>query len=312
MLESILFSVSVTGPIFLMLVVGFILRRLHWITDQFVQLGARLVFNLCLPVLLFLTISKANPAQALNLELMGAGVLVTLLGWGLLHGLAPWVAAPRDVGVVVQGGFRANMGIIGLAYCGAAYGQQGLVVASLYLALVTILFNVLSTLSLNWSLSASRGVIQQIKGVLRNPLIIGICLALPFSWWQWPLPAMVRQSGEYLAQLCLPLALLCAGASVSLKSFKADSGATGLACGAKLILMPVLAIAVGVWMDLSPMALGVLVMMASAPTASASYAMVRAMGGNAALAANVIAVTTVLGAISVSLTLSALRFLDLI
>lgn len=309
MLESIIFSASVTGPIFAMMVVGFVLKRLRWINDEFTQTGSKLVFNLCLPVLLFLTISKADPQLALNWTLIGCGVAVTLLGWALLHLVAPWVTQARDVGVVVQGGFRANMGIIGLAYCGSAYGNEGLILASLYLAVVTLLFNVLSTLSLNWSLAREGGVLNQVKGMFKNPLIIGITLALPFSFFGWELPEIARQSGQYLAQLCLPLALLCAGASISLNAFKADAAPTALACFGKLVMMPIIAVMAGVIMKLPPTSLGVLIMMVSAPTASASYPMVRAMGGNAVMAANIIGVTMIFGVLSVSGMLTLLRWL---
>jgi malonate transporter len=66
--------------------------------------------------------------------------------------------------VVVQGIFRSNMAIIGLAYCVNAYGEPGLAAASLYVGLVNILFNVLSVVSLSSSLHAS----QNPRRVLRS------------------------------------------------------------------------------------------------------------------------------------------------
>ncbi len=86
---------------------------------------------------------------------------------------ARWVHPVEERGIVIQGGFRSNMGIIGLAYCVNAYGNQGLITASLYLALVTILFNVLSVITLSRSFNRGAGIRATLLGIAKNPLILG-------------------------------------------------------------------------------------------------------------------------------------------
>lgn len=310
MLDSILFSLDVTLPIFMVMVLGFVLKRTGWIDETFVNTATRLVFNFGLPTLLFLNISAASPGLAFSWDLILVGVVVTLVGGALMVPLARFVPNMADRGVVIQAGYRSNLAIVGLAYCAAAYGEQGLVLSSMFIAVVTLLFNVMAVVVLNVYLSGNSHYWAQIKSMLTNPLIIGICAALPFSIWGIQVPSVVRQSGGYLAQLSLPIALICTGASLSLLSIKADSRATLAGVTGKLLLLPILAIIFGVWVGLGPMELGVLVMMMAAPTAAASYTMVRTMGGNSALAANLIGLTTVFSVVSVSSFLSILRFLD--
>ena len=312
-LATVEFSLAVTGPIFVILGLGAWLRRAGMINEAFIEVGSRLVFNVTLPALLFISVAKTRLDTSANLALIGFGLVATLAAWGLAEVLATVaVSAERDRGVVVQGAFRSNMAIVGLAYCVNAYGEAGLVAASLYVGIVTILFNILSVVTLNRSLHAQQGITPVLRSVATNPLIIGIVLALPVSISGLRLPAIVLQSGEYFANMTLPLALLCTGAALDFRSLRHDPRDTLLAAAGKLFAVPLLFVAGGIAWGFRGIELGVLLLMSSAPTAAASYVMVRAMGGNAALAANIIALTTLGSLVTTSAGIVLLRSLRLI
>ncbi|MCB1937934.1 MAG: AEC family transporter [Rhodocyclaceae bacterium] len=302
------FSFSVTGPIFVILALGVWLMRIGMLTDAFVEAGSRLVFTVALPALLFISIGKTRFEAAANFDLVAFGAVATLTTFLVLEGVARrWVAQPADRGVVVQGGFRSNMGIVGLAYCVNAYGEAGLVAASLYLGLITILFNILAVITLGRAQHTQPSVGRLVKGIVTNPIIIGIVLALPVSWSGVALPDLVVQSGQYFANLTLPLALLCTGASLDFKRLRLESRNTLLASVAKLVFVPLVFVLGGVAVGFRGIDLGVLLLMSSTPTAAASYVMVRAMGGNAVLAANIIAVTTLGSILTTSAAIMVLR-----
>lgn len=307
------FSLTVTGPIFVILALGVLLMRTGMLTDAFVEAGSRLVFNIALPALLFVSISGTDPAEAANLRLIAFGGVATLTAFVILEALALRLVSPaRDRGVVVQGAFRSNMAIIGLAYCVNAYGEAGLVAASMYVGVITILFNVLAVVTLSRSLQRSRGPGKIMRGIALNPLILSIAAALLLSWSGLRLPGVALQSLQYFADLTLPLALLCTGASLSFASLRREMSNTLLAAGCKLLIIPLAFALGGVALGLRGVDLAVLVLMASAPTAAASYVMVRAMGGNAPLAANIIALTTLGSLVTTSLAVMLLRGLQLI
>lgn len=311
-LEVLHFSFSVTGPIFLILLLGVWFMRIGILNDAFIETGSRLVFTVALPALLFVSISKTHFSQTANFDLIIFAAVATVVSVLLLEVFAYYFIAPaEDRGVVVQGAFRSNMGIIGLAYCVNAYGEKGLVAASLYLGLITILFNVLSVITLSRSLHKSQGVGNVIRGIAKNPLIIGILLALPVSYLEIKLPAVLLQSGEYFSKMTLPLALLCTGASLDFHSLRQEMGKTVLATFSKLVIMPLLFVLGGLWLGFRGIDMGILLLMSSAPTAAASYIMVRAMGGNAPLAANIIALTTLGSILTTSAGITVLRSLGL-
>ncbi len=312
-LQTLAFSFSITGPIFVVLVLGIFLSRRQMINDNFIDVGSRLVFNVTLPALLFISISRTSIEQSANLPLIGAGLLLTVVGYVLLELLAAKTVQPAaDRGVVVQGGFRSNMGIIGLAYCFNAYGDAGLAGASLYLGAVTILYNVLAVITLSRSLNRDQGLGPTLRGIARNPLIIGILLGVPFAWSGVQLPQLVVRTGEYFAQMTLPLALLCAGASLNFRAMRSDMRSALIASAGKLLLVPLLTIGAGIALGFRGLELGILTLMTSAPTAAASYVMARAMGGNAPLAANIVVMTTLGSLLTTSLTVTLLHGLGLI
>lgn len=291
--NTVLFSFAVTGPIFLLLGLGAWLAHLRAVNDNFVEVGSRLVFTWALPALLFVSIAKTSISATTNLELIAYGLVAMLV----LFVLTEWavtalVQPPEDRGVVVQGIFRSNMAIIGLAYCVNAYGEVALAAASLYVGILSILFNILGVITLSRSLHKHQGVGRMLRNIVTNPLIIGIVLALPFAWWDVRPPALVMKAGETLADMTLPLALLCTGASLDFHTLKQEFSNTMLASLSKLVAIPFLFTLGGWWWGFRGMDLGILLLMSSAPTAAASYVMARAMGGNATLAANTVALTT--------------------
>lgn len=293
LLTALSFAFTVTGPIFVILLLGIALARVGLINDAFVDVGSRLVFNVTLPSLLFISISKTNLEETANFGLIGYALAGTATVYLLLEFLAGHIVQPReDRGVVVQGAFRSNMGIVGLAYCVNAYGERGLAAASIYLGLVTILLNVLAVITLNRSLNKHRSVLATVGAIAKNPLILGILLALPVAWAQIRLPGVLLKTGEYFAQMTLPLALLCTGASLSLKPVRDELRNAVYASAGKLVLVPVLMTTGGYFIGFRGIDLGILFLMSASPTAAASYVMTRAMGGNAGLAANIIAYTT--------------------
>ncbi|WP_417537801.1 AEC family transporter [Marinomonas sp.] len=312
-LDVLAFSFSITMPIFLILALGVLLYRIRIINDNFIDVASKLVFNVTLPALLFISISKSDIGQDTDLSLViYAMAAVTVTYFALEFFLSIWVSDKAERAVLVQGAFRSNMGIIGLAYCVNAYGNGVFSVASVYLGGVTVLFNILSVIGLSRALGKNTNALSILKGIAKNPLIIAIVAAFLSSLIGLSLPSTLYKAGDYFAQMTLPLALLCAGASLSFSSLKNGMIGALIASVGKLVFIPFVLTFGGYLLGYRGMELGVLFLMSSAPTASASYIMVRAMNGNSALAANIIVITTIASLISTSIGVTLLRSFHLI
>lgn len=310
-ISLLLATLAITAPIFLVVICGYLLRRVGLIDDHFIGMGSRMVFNFTLPVLLFVSIATKTLTFGVAMQMALAGVATTLVIWALSEWLAKRTIEPRaDRGVVVMGSFRSNLGIVGLAYCFNAYGDEGVAAVAMYLAFVTVLFNVLSVVTLSRKQGGDSSWLGTVQGILRNPLIVAIALALVWNALQLPVPQIMLTTGNYFAAMTLPLALLCAGGSLSLAALKQDVGKVTIATLIKLLLTPLLTALLGFALGLRGMHLELVVLMSCAPSAAAGYAMVRAMGGNAKLIASIIASTTLMSFASTAVIISLMRVMQ--
>jgi predicted permease len=304
-------TLIVTGPIFLIVLLGLVLRRIGFIDDHFNQIASRLVFSICLPVLLFTTISQIDLNDTINFPVfyfsLAGAVLTFALSW-----LAATFIEPRtDRGVVVQGSFRSNLGVIGLALCANAYGAPGLALASLLMASLTVSYNILSVFILSFYSNTDLDWTTILVDILKNPLIIAIAVAFVVAYFGIPVPGILLSAGDYIGSMALPLALLGTGAGISLRALRDSSQATGLVIGLKAVLLPGILTVVAIQLGFRGTDLGVLFLLFVSPTATASYAMVKAMGANDTLAANLVMTTTLVCILSCSLGLFLLKVFNL-
>lgn len=313
MLAAFQFAFDVTAPIFLIIFFGVVLRKRRVITEDFAKSGSDLVFRVTLPALLFSKVAVAdfsNPPLALVGYACGSLLILFLFTDKCL---AP-LFHKDDRGVMVQGVLRSNFGIIGLAYCLSAFGDGVMPIVSVFLACTVILINILSVVTLCKHHGGEDGHISvwtTVGAVLRNPLIWSIVVALLVSYFKITINTMIMETLEYLARVTLPLALLCVGASIRWHEFRA-SKSLYFATALKLLFFPLITVVGAVLFGFRGEELGVLYLMTAAPTAAASYPMVRAIGGNYHLAAAIVAATSLCSIASTTIGLFILKSFQLI
>ncbi|WP_044471147.1 AEC family transporter [Mannheimia massilioguelmaensis] len=308
-LSSLLFSISVTLPTILLLALGIYLRNKKMIDDKFCEQATKVVFNVTLPVLLFFSVYGKNIDYHSQLKILSVGIIGTTLLFILAEIFAAkFIIEKRERGIFVQAIYRGNNGILGLAFCIAAFGESATAPASIYSAAVIFLYNILAVITLTRSLATGKVSIPLIlKGIIKNPLIIGIVLALIANSMSLELPKPLLSTGHYLANVTLPLALICAGATINFSVFSnKTSQVVLLGSFGRLFITPIFMVIVAKCFGLDGMLLGVVALMNTTPVASAMYAMVRGMGGNATIAANIIGITTVGSMITTSLIILVL------
>jgi malonate transporter len=309
-LNSLSFTASIVAPIFFIVFLGYLLKRIKVIDDAFISTASKLVFVITLPALVFMSISRTDFHAVFNPEQLGFVLIGTLVSFiSLWAGAKYWIKQPEDLGVFIQGAFRSNYGIIGLAMSYNLFSDSGLAQASLLLALVIPLFNVLSIIAL--TIPAQRSGAARFSStlfeVIKNPLIIAVLLALPFSYFGFKLPEVAQKTGQYFANLTLPLALLAIGGSLNLASLRNTSAHATWATLCKLIFIPMVLTIVAWIYGFKGQDLAMLMVLFGCPTAAASFVMAKGMGGNAELAANIILMTTLGSVITLSAGIYLLR-----
>lgn len=307
---ALAFALSVTLPNILLLCLGKYLALKKNINTEFCSQASDFVFKFGLPFLLFVNLVGAKIEFAAQSKLVLAGLISTFVLFVLAEIFAHFfVPQPADKGVFVQGVFRSNLGIAGLAFIQNAYGAEGLAAGAVYMGIITIELNVLSVITLSRTAHGSLGdkLRDMAYKIVKNPLIVAIVAALSLNISGIHLPEFLLQTFRYMGNLALPLALICAGATFNLRSASKWSDVSMLSSIGRLLVAPIVAAVTGLLFGFRGIEMGILFLMTATPVAAASYVMAKAMGGNDVAAANIMGITTVGGMFSAGIGITILR-----
>jgi malonate transporter and related proteins len=291
-------------PLFALIVAGYYLRRWAFPNEAFWPGAERLNYFILFPALLFSSLANApldNPALPRLALAVLLGLGVAWLALLLVRRLRGWPAG--RFGAFSQGILRFNT-YLGLAAVGSLFGQPGLTLAALMLALMVPTVNVLSV----WSLTAERGVSARslLLPILKNPLILACLGGALVNLSGLGLPGGSDRLLGLLAAASLPLGLLCVGAALKPEQLGGEIPALSWNSLLRLLAMPLLAWTVAYALALPPMETTVLVLFFALPTAPTAYVLTRQLGGDSQLMAGIITLQTLLAAASLPLLLHLL------
>jgi len=296
-------------PVFLVVGLGYGLKRSPLLDETFLFQLNRLVYYLALPLLLFYKIASADFSVSFDPFLVGGMAVVVAAGFLLTYCFAVMCGYSQEVrGTFSQCAFRGNLAYIGLAIVFNAYGESGLATAGMLLGFIVPLLNFFSIVALLLPHRQSRlRPTLFAKQIVLNPLIVACFAGTLWSLLQLPFP-MVLDKALYIATgMALPLALISIGASFSLQKLRGDLGTAFWACGWKLVVMPVMAALLLTTLGVQGENLAVGVLFAGTPTATAAYIFTQQMRGDAELAGAIIMLTTLLSIVSYTLILLMLK-----
>jgi malonate transporter len=297
------------APVFLLIVLGFALKKsLLRLETQWHGLE-RLVYYVLFPALLIETLARADLAAVPVAGVGGALLLAALLISGLCLGLRPFLATRCAIDgpaftSIFQGATRWQT-FVALAVAGNLYGDLGLALASVAMVAIIPLVNVLSVAVLAHYASPERQSVRSIAmTVVRNPLIWACAIGLAINVSHLPLPRVWHEVAEALGRSSLAIGLLVTGAGLHLEGLFRPSFAAALGVFLKLILMPVVAVALAVLFGLSGPNLVIVASCSAVPTSSSAYVLARQMGGDAPLLAQIITLQTVIAALTMPIAIA--------
>ncbi|HYG89049.1 MAG TPA: AEC family transporter [Azospirillum sp.] len=295
------------APIFLLILLGYALRRIEVVPAAFWAPADKLTYHLLFPCLIIDELVKANLAAFEVLPMAAAMLIAASAAAGLL------LAGRRYTGLdgpaftsVFQGGIRVNT-YVGLAGARALYGTAGLTLTAVGIALVIPLVNVLSVVVLaRYGRDAKGASFRTVLGSLaRNPLIIAAAVGAFLALSGIGKPPMVGDVVEILARAALPMGLLSVGAGLNLGAARSAGVGVAMASMVKLLLMPGATAAFAALLGVKGLPLTVAVLFNALPCSASAYILARQMGGDHALLAAIITVQTLLAALTLPLVLAA-------
>lgn len=311
MLSNFCYSINATLPIFLVMFLGWWLKRIHFLTDEFISVADKLVFKVALPVLVFKDIAGADLSSDFDLRFVAFCFLSTCVFFGVTWILAELFMKDKQmIGSFVQGSFRGSAAILGIAFAQNIYGDSGLVPMMIVASIP--LFNIFSVIVLMRSQHAGETdkkvvVKKTLKGIITNPIILGIFLGIPFAIIQFQFPVILQKGIQSVANLSTPLALITIGAGFSVGTAKQKWKPTVIASIIKLIVIPGCFLPLAIVFGFRGEALVALLILTGAPTTVSSYIMAKNMGNDAELSSSIVVVTTLMSSVTLTLIIFLLK-----
>lgn len=302
---------NIVLPVFSVILLGWLLQRFQLIDQTFLQQTNRLVYYVCLPLLLFYKIGTADFFANFNGRLVIGSVVAVMITFCISYlyaGFRHYPPAAR--GAFSQGAFRGNIAYMGLALCLNAYGEPGLTRAGILMGFLVPFLNLFAILALLWPHRGDgerKGALFWMQQIAFNPLIMASFIGILWSFLALPIPLLLERSLKIATGMTLPLALIAIGGSFSLAKLQGDLVRAALSTGIKIIWMPLLAALLLLALDVHGMDLGIGVLIAGTPAATATYIMAHQMKGDAELAGSIVMLSTLLSAITYTIALLILR-----
>jgi predicted permease len=295
-------------PVFLLIVLGFILRRSLMRLDTQWHGLERLTYYVLFPTLLIQTLVQADLSSVPVAGVGGALFLSALVMSLLCLALQPLffrlnIDGPAFTSIF-QGATRWQT-YVALAVSSNLFGQTGLALASVAMVAIIPLVNVLSVWVLAQYAAPDKPSLRTVvMTVVQNPLIWACVIGIVINLAHLPLPKIWHDVADALGRSSLGIGLLVTGAGLQLQGLFRPSLAASVAVFLKLVLMPVFAVALAVWFGISGSSLVIVAVCAAVPTSSSAYVMARQMGGDAPLLAQIITLQTIFAAITMPVVIA--------
>jgi predicted permease len=184
------------------------------------------------------------------------------------------------------------------------FGKEGATIIAIVISVIVPIVNLLCVYTLaRYGTHKSVDFVSVIKRVLKNPFIISCLLGTFFNYYNISLAGFMNDTIEVISKAALPMGLLCVGAGLDFTQLKSIQRELVISTLLKLVIYPIMVIAIGYVLDLDRLILQICLLFAIMPSATASYLMARQMGGDAPLMANIIMAQTALSVVTMPLGL---------
>lgn len=304
-MENFIYSINVTMPIFLVMVIGYILKQIGMLNDNFVTVANKFNFKVTLPFMLFKDIAGVDIKAVFDIKYVLFCAIVSTICFWVVWGTAKLLVRDKSIrGAFVQSSFRGSAAVMGLAFIQNIYGSSAM--GPLMIVSAVPLYNIFSVIVLTFEANDSTGIDKKAKirqagiNICKNPIILSILAGLIVGLLGIQFPTLVNKTVSNVAQMATPLALITIGAGFEGRKALAKIAPTMAASMIKLVLQPLVFLPVAAWMGFSGEKMIAILIMLASPTTPSCYIMAKSMNNDEVLTASVIVTTTLMAAFTLT------------
>lgn len=314
-MENLIFSLNATIPIFLMMLLGMLFRKLGWMEEVFAAKMNKFVFLVPLPVLLFEQLATVDFSEVWDIKFILFCFVVTAISI-TISTLISLLWKDRSIkGEFIQATYRSSAALLGIAFIQNIYGTAGM--APLMIIGSVPLYNIMAVVVLSvfkpGNNSFDKALVKKtLKGIATNPIIIGIVAGFVWSALKLPMPSILHKTVSSIGATATPMGLMSMGATFEMKKATSKMKPTLVAVFMKLVGFCAIFLPMAALLGFrNEEMIAILVMLGSATTVSC-FVMARNMGHEGTLSSGVIMMTTLLSAFTLTMWLDVLRSFGLV
>ena len=309
-MENLIFSLNATIPIFLMMLLGMLFRKLGWMDEVFAAKMNKFVFLVPLPVLLFEQLATVDFSEVWDIKFILFCFVVTAISITISTVISLLWKDRSIKGEFIQATYRSSAALLGIAFIQNIYGTAGM--APLMIIGSVPLYNVMAVVVLSFFKPGNNSfdkelVKKTLKGIVTNPIIIGIVVGFVWSALKLPMPLILHKTVSSIGATATPMGLMSMGATFEMKKATSKMKPTLVAVFMKLVGFCAIFLPMAALLGFrNEELIAILVMLGSATTVSC-FVMARNMGHEGTLSSGVIMLTTLLSAFTLTMWLDVLR-----
>lgn len=314
-MDNLIFSLNATIPIFLMMLLGMLFRKLGWMDEVFAAKMNKFVFLVPLPVLLFEQLATVDFSEVWDIKFILFCFVVTAISI-TISTLISLLWKDRSVkGEFIQATYRSSAALLGIAFIQNIYGTAGM--APLMIIGSVPLYNIMAVVVLSvfkpGNNSFDKALVKKtLKGIATNPIIIGIVAGFVWSALKLSMPSILHKTVSSIGATATPMGLMSMGATFEMKKATSKMKPTLVAVFMKLVGFCAIFLPMAALLGFrNEEMIAILVMLGSATTVSC-FVMARNMGHEGTLSSGVIMMTTLLSAFTLTMWLDVLRSFGLV
>ena len=302
-MENFIFSLNVTFPVFLVMVLGWFLKQKGMLNDNFVTVANKFNFSVTLPFMVFRDLAAVDIYGTFDLKYVLFCAIASTLCFWVIWGLTKLFLKDKTMrGAFVQASFRSSAAVMGLAFIDNIYGSSAM--GPMMIIGAVPLYNIYSVLVLTFEAQTEEKDTSKIRqaavNIIKNPIIISIFLGVIAALLKLDFPVLVDKTIDNVAKMATPLALIAMGAGFKGREALAKMKPTLAAAFIKLIAQAAVFVPIAAWLGFAgEKMIGILVMLA-APTTPSCYIMAKNMHNDGDLTASVVVTTTLLAAFTLT------------
>ncbi|MCI1965029.1 MAG: AEC family transporter [Oscillospiraceae bacterium] len=297
-MSNLIFSFNTVAPVFLLVAIGCLARKIHLVGKHFVDEASKLNFRTGLPALLFLGIYQTAGTDSFDWNFVGFMVGMSIVAAVILCLTIPrLVQDKRKASAVVHTAFKPNIIVLGFPLALMAFGREHIAAMSMLLPVLIPVNNIVAVLLLcaldpEQEKNRTGSLKKSAVSIAKNPIILAAVAAILLREFQVALPAFLLKLLGSLSDMAMPFALITLGAQMTMKSILSDRRYMISATALRVLVTPLVVIPLAYFVGFRGYELSTAFLISASPSAVNCYMLAREMHSDEVLTGEVILSST--------------------